>query len=161
TTAALLELNPQFFRGATPPSKTVIVRVPRGAGTAVAQRWAELPANERITVIDHVIARGETVSQIAKRYRVDASTILAANPKLKPMALRPGTRISIPVSPLARANLAAVRSRPAVSRRVPAAGPKAKTASAAGTQFHQVRSGESLWLIAQRYGVRVSDLRRW
>src|SRR6185312_16044269 len=37
TTSAVLELNPQFFRGVTPPDRAVIVRVPRGTGTQVAQ----------------------------------------------------------------------------------------------------------------------------
>ncbi|MBI4501414.1 MAG: transglycosylase SLT domain-containing protein [Gemmatimonadetes bacterium] len=153
TTAALLELNPQYFRGVTPP-KAVIVRVPRGTGTSVAQRWAGLPANERVTVIDHRIARGETISQIAKRYRVDASLIMAANPRLKPRALRVGARITIPVSPVARAKLAASRPRP---RQVP----KAKTVATASGRWHVVRYGESLWVIAQRYRVRISDLRVW
>jgi membrane-bound lytic murein transglycosylase D len=158
TTAALFELNPSFFRGVTPPARTVIVRVPRGGGTVVAQRWAELPANERVTVIDHVIARGETISVIAKRYHVDQAVILAANPKLRPRALRPGARLVIPISPVARAT--ATNS----PRRTPKArlSPKASaSAGAANSRFHIVRMGESLWLIAQRYHVRVNDLRVW
>ncbi len=157
TTAALLELNPQFFRGATPPGRTVIVRVPQGAGTLVAQRWTALPADERITVIDHLVVRGETISQIAKRYHVDAATIMAANPKARSRALRVGMRLTIPVSPLARANLATpAASRPAVRR-----GSRVKVASAADGRFHLVKSGESLWQIAQDYHVKISDLRAW
>jgi LysM repeat protein len=30
-----------------------------------------------------------------------------------------------------------------------------------GVRYHTVRRGESLWSISQRYGVRISDLRRW
>src|SRR5947199_5469372 len=37
--AAILELNAQFVRGITPPGRSVVVRVPRGLGTLVAQRY--------------------------------------------------------------------------------------------------------------------------
>jgi len=39
TVAALLDLNPQFVRGVTPPGRSVVVRVPRGHGTQVAERY--------------------------------------------------------------------------------------------------------------------------
>ncbi len=157
TTAALLELNPHLFRGVTPPGRTVIVRVPAGSGTVVARRWGELPADERVTVIEHVIARGETISGIAKKYHVESSLLLAANPRVKPRALRIGQRLLIPVSMTARATYTA---RPAPR---PAVRPVASPAPAAepGARFHVVRAGENLWLIAQRYGVTVNDLRKW
>nr|UXE46004.1 hypothetical protein Hi04_10k_c554_00003 [uncultured bacterium] len=166
TTAAILELNPQFFRGATPPGETVIVRVPRGAGSNVALRWADLPASERVTVIDHVVARGETISQIAQHYHVDAATIFAANPKARARALRLGTHLTIPVSPIARANLKAVTSvhhapPPPSLPADPEASSASQTASAARDRFHVVRRGESLWVIARRYHVRINDLRSW
>ena len=161
TAAAMLELNPSFFRAVTPPARTVIVRVPRGAGSVVADRWAALPANERVTVIDHMIARGETIGQIALRYKVDAALILAANPKVKPRALRVGTRLVIPISLNARANVA-TRSRAAAPRRVTTPSPKAKALAAdANSRFHIVRRGESLWQIGQLYHVSVKDLREW
>src|SRR2546421_730584 len=48
TVAALLDLNPQFVRGVTPPGRSVVVRVPRGHGTQVAERYDSLPVTERI-----------------------------------------------------------------------------------------------------------------
>src|SRR5881296_699631 len=65
TVAALLELNPQFVRGITPPSRRVVVRVPRGSGAAVAERFDSLPVNERITFVDHYVSAGQTLSDIA------------------------------------------------------------------------------------------------
>src|SRR5437870_1625357 len=44
TVAAILELNPQLVRGITPPARSVVVRVPRGRGTVVAERFDSLPA---------------------------------------------------------------------------------------------------------------------
>lgn len=166
TAAALVELNPQYFRGVTPPSKPVMVRVPAGQGTLVAQRWAELPAAERVTVIEHVVARGETISGIAKKYRVDGSLVLAANPRAKPRALRIGQRLVIPVSMSARATFAARTRTP--RRPAPTAAPVAPATVMplvalpnGEAHYHVVETGETLWLIGQRYGVTVGELRRW
>jgi membrane-bound lytic murein transglycosylase D len=166
TGAALVELNPQFFRGVTPPGKPVIVRVPAGSGTLVVQRWAELPAGERVTVIEHVVVRGETISGIARKYRVDQSLVIAANPRARPRALRIGQRLVIPVSGLARASYAKGAPRrppaanPAVTAPAPAANPDT-TPSEGEFRYHIVQRGESLWTIGRRYGVEVGDLRRW
>src|SRR5438093_242828 len=96
--AAILELNPQFVRGVTPPGRVVVLRVPRGRGTHVAERYDSLPVTERITFVDHYVSRGQTLSEIAKRYRVNVAMIESANPRLKAHALRVGQRIIIPMS---------------------------------------------------------------
>ena len=82
TIATLLELNPQFVRGVTPPSRSVVVRVPRGRGTIVAERYDSLPVTSRITFVDHYVSRGQTLSEIAQRYRVSVAMIQSANPRL-------------------------------------------------------------------------------
>src|SRR5437879_1362254 len=94
--AALLDLNPQFVRGVTPPGRSVVVRVPRGHGTLVAERYDSLPVTERITFVDHYVSRGQTLSDIAKHYRVSVALIENANPRLRAHALRVGQRIIIP-----------------------------------------------------------------
>jgi membrane-bound lytic murein transglycosylase D len=151
TTAALLELNPQYYRGVTPPRRSAIVRVPRGAGTTVAQRYLELPASERVNFLEHVVRQGETLSEIAQSYRVGMSLLLAANPGVKARALRIGARLKVPVSAAARG----VARRPAAKLAVAAAGP-----APAGT-VHLVEPGETLWLLSQRYGASIADLRLW
>src|SRR5205823_5208823 len=57
---ALLARNPQYVRGVTPPGRNVVVRVPRGRGTLVAERFDSLPVTERITFVDHYVSRGQT-----------------------------------------------------------------------------------------------------
>jgi membrane-bound lytic murein transglycosylase D len=161
STSAIMELNPHLFRGVTPPNRPVIVRVPRGSGSLVAQRWSELPADERVTVIDHMIARGETIGGIAKRYHVDVSYILAANPKVRSKALKVGQRLMIPVSLAARSGVSASRTRVRVSEKPVSAGPSESDAGSTAARFHTVRPGESLWQIAQRYHVKINDLREW
>jgi len=156
TTVALLELNPHTYRGVTPPRRTAIVRVPRGTGIAVAQRYAELPASERVNFLEHVVARGETLSEIGQRYRVSVDLLLAANPGVRARALRVGARLKIPASAAARG---VARRGSAEPSALPARSARPALSTAAAT--HVVQPGETLWLLSQRYGVTVADLRRW
>jgi membrane-bound lytic murein transglycosylase D len=151
TTAALLELNPQFVRGVTPPGREVTVRVPRGRGTLVALRFDTLQVTSRISFVDHYVARGQTLSEIANQYRVSVATIQGANPWLKPRTLRVGQRLIIPMSG---------RVVPMAARRTPvetAAAPQSATRSAV-TTTHRVRSGETASQISRRYGVGLRAL---
>jgi membrane-bound lytic murein transglycosylase D len=150
TVAALIELNPQFVRGITPPGREALVRVPRGRGEQVAVAYAVLPVTERIAVVDHYVQRGETVSQIAKRYRVSQAMVEEANPGLRPRALRVGQRLVIPVSgrvvPLGAWTVPPARSY----RRIAHAGPDGRT--------YRVRRGDTLSAIARSFRVPLSRL---
>lgn len=148
TAQAIMELNPQFVRGATPPGETAIVRVPRGTGTLVSRRYGELPPSQRVNFLEHVVRRGETLSEIGLRYGVSVRFIRAANGNVDPRRLRVGSRLVIPVSPAARSSAAAGQAP--VARR-----------GVSGVRFHTVRWGDTLWALSQRYGVSIAELRRW
>jgi membrane-bound lytic murein transglycosylase D len=149
TTRALVELNPQFYRGVTPPNRTSIVRVPRGTGSLVATRYAALPPNERVNFLEHVVKRGETLSEIGQRYGVSVSLLRAANGNVSPRRLQIGQRLIIPMSPAGR------------SRAARGSAPRPTPPVVSGSRYYTVRSGDSLWTIARRYGVSVADLTRW
>jgi membrane-bound lytic murein transglycosylase D len=95
-------LNPQFVRGMTPPGRTTTVRVPPGRGEAFTTAYALIPPNERVSFVEHRVARGETLSHIALRYGVRVADIQAANPRVQPRALRVGALLTVPVAPSAR-----------------------------------------------------------
>jgi membrane-bound lytic murein transglycosylase D len=154
TTPALIELNPQFVRGVTPPERTVTVRVPKGTGAAVARGWADLPASERVTFLTHRVAKGETLSGIAQRYGVSTTVLQAANPRAQARSLRIGHELTVPIRPGAQRGAAPAR------RAAAAAAPRV-TAAAPASGHHTVRAGDSLWTISRRYGVKVADLRDW
>lgn len=143
TTRALVELNPRYYRGVTPPGQSSIVRVPRETGTEVARRYMDLPASERVNFKEHTIRKGETLGIVGERYGVSVKLIMAANPGIQPRRLRVDQRVVIPISTAARANPRSA-PRPVQARR-----------------RYTVRRGDSLWSIAKKHGVRVSDLRRW
>ncbi|MGH7700090.1 MAG: LysM peptidoglycan-binding domain-containing protein, partial [Gemmatimonadales bacterium] len=150
TVAAILELNPHFVRGITPPEQGATVRVPRGRGEVVAGRYAELPVNERVTFLDHYVARGETLSKIARRYRVSQAMIEGANPRLRPRALRIGQRLIIPMS--GRVVPPSAWSAPPQRsyRRVASVGPDGRT--------YTVRRRDTLSSIARSFRVRLTAL---
>jgi peptidoglycan lytic transglycosylase D len=156
--SALLELNPQFVRGITPPARQVTVRVPRGRGAQVASRFDSLPASERVTFLDHYVASGQTLSEIARRYRVSVAMIQSANPQLRPHALRVGQRIIIPVSGrIVPPGAWSVPPAPR-ARRASRGGGASAVAGGGGAATHRVRAGETATQIARQYGVSLSDL---
>jgi membrane-bound lytic murein transglycosylase D len=146
--AAIMDLNRHYVRGVTPPGRPSILRVPRGTGATVAQRYVDLPPAERVNFLEHVVRSGETLSEIGQRYGVSVALIRAANNNVDPRRLRIGKRLVIPVS-------AAARTRAGRGSAPP------PQPIMTGVRFHTVRSGENLWAVAQRYGVSLSDLRRW
>lgn len=148
-TAALLELNPQFVRGVTPPGREATVRVPRGRGTIVAERYDTLQVTSRTTFVDHYVTRGQTLSEIARLYRVSVTMIQGANPYLKPRGLRVGQRLIIPMSG---------RIVPRSAWNPPVDPTPRRTASTAGTVSHRIRSGETASQISRRYGVGLRAL---
>lgn len=143
---ALVErLNPQLRRGFTPAGRETRVRVPAGTAPVFAENYARIPPDQRVTFLEHRIESGDTYWDIARAYGVDVNVLQAANPGTPPSRLRIGQWIVVP--------------------RVPSAGAAARSTTSASAPadggVHVVRRGDTLWAIAQRYGVRVSDLRRW
>lgn len=153
--AALLELNPQFVRGITPPGRGVIVRVPRGRGARVAERYADLPINERVTFVDHYVTSGQTLSGIAQRYNVTVTMLQAANPHLRAHALRVGQRIIVPMS--GRVVPRGAWSTPPEPR-IRRVATRYASSTTNGSTRHRVAAGETASAIARRHGVGLMAL---
>ncbi len=149
TVAAIRELNPQYLRLTTPPGTASVVRLPAGRGEGTVAAYAVLPARQRVTFIEHFMARGETLGHIARRYHVNQTMLLAANPKLNPRRVRIGQRVVVPTG-----GIPSTRVARRMSERVVAAGTSTAT-------FHRVRRGETISEIADEYGVTQRELRTW
>jgi len=90
-------LNPELFRGFTPPGSTYLLRVPVGRGADFAANYAAIPADRRMTIVEHSVSSGETLSHIAQRYGISVSDLRAANPEVRPRYLRVGARLTVPI----------------------------------------------------------------
>ena len=104
--AEIERLNPQFVRGITPRGRATPIRVPEGTGAAFVVAYALVPPEERVTFVEHRVVSGETLSHIAIRYGVRVADIQAANPGVRPQALRIGALLTVPVAPSARSAIA-------------------------------------------------------
>lgn len=151
TVTALRDLNPHFIRLVTPPRKEAVVRVPVGTADLVTARYAALDPKDRVSFVEHAVSRGQTLGAISRMYRVSTRLIIDANPGVRANRLRPGTRLVIPTS------FVPMVAEPAPRVRVPRAAPSPLAGSA--TIRYRVRSGESLWVLAQRYNTTVKTLR--
>lgn len=148
--AEMRDLNPQYIRMVTPPSRSAVVRVPVGQGEALAVAYAELPASKRVAYRDHVVRSGETLSGIAQRYSVTVGMIREANPKVpRSGMIRVGQRLIIPTNGFTaetRAAIAATQGSARAPSRVPST--------------YTVRRGDTLSGIANRYGTTTAALKR-
>ena len=80
---ALLDLNPHFLRGLTPPGARSTVRLPRGSGEGFAMRFAKLDARDRKAFRRSVTKRRDALTAIAAREDVPVAIVAALNPRLE------------------------------------------------------------------------------
>lgn len=90
-------LNPELFRGFTPPGRSHALRVPAGRAARFESNYAAIPAGERMTIVEHAVAPGETLTHIARRYGVSVGDLQAANPDIRPRYLQVGARVTVPI----------------------------------------------------------------
>jgi membrane-bound lytic murein transglycosylase D len=91
-------LNPELYRGFTPPQSEVVLRVPRGRADQFMTNYAAVPAGERMTVVQHAVQSGETLSHVARRYGVSVADLQAANPGVRARYLRIGMTLTVPIA---------------------------------------------------------------
>lgn len=89
----------------------------------------------------HTVKRGDTLAGIAQRYGVAASAVAAANGVRNPNLIQAGRTLTIPA--------------PGGPKVAPGPTPAGTSAS---TQTHTLRHGETLDVVARRYGVGVAAL---
>lgn len=135
TEEAILEMNPALRRWCTPPEvPNYTVRIPKGAAETFAQKFEQIPPEERLTFKRYKIKKGDSVPKIARIYGVSADAIRRMN-GVKGDKLQSGQYLVIPVRALKEGEQRTV--------------------------VHDVRSGESLGVIARRYGVGVEQIKDW
>jgi membrane-bound lytic murein transglycosylase D len=147
-TKELKLLNPGFNRWATHPQGPHRLVVPVDKSAVFRQNLAALPASERVKWLRHKVARGETLSHIARRYDTTVSVLRKTN-ELGGNIIRTGQQLIIPVAAQDSTHYAAlVTDKPA--------------SAAAGKELsYQVRDGDNLWVIAHDHNVSVDQLARW
>lgn len=128
-------LNPSLLRMVTPPDGPFDLHLPAGTATLFDQRVALIPEARRNSWRYHTVVAGDTLASIAEEYRVSAAELAAANQLEAGDSIAGLQAVVVPVPPAAE--------------------------PLAHTRLYTVRRGDTLVTIADRFGVSLSQLRRW
>jgi membrane-bound lytic murein transglycosylase D len=132
----LRTLNPSLLRLATPDDPAFEMRLPLGSAPKFSAEIADIPPDKWVSWRRHRVAAGETLTAIAKKYRVTPKAIADANNLESATALNTGEKLIIP----------AIQ---------PAAENKRRMVS------YRVRKGDTFLGIADRFSVESEDLLKW
>lgn len=148
----LYVLNPSFNQWATSPDGPHYLLIPSSKSAAFKKELAALPDSQRLKWVRHKVKNGETLGQIARRYRTTISQIKQANP-IKNHLIRAGKYLLIPTANYNNTLYASsVDMRKNAITSTPRQGYK--------IEYH-VQSGDSFWSIAKQYKVGVRSLAKW
>jgi membrane-bound lytic murein transglycosylase D len=141
TVEEISDLNPALIRRITPRDLAYDLKLPHGTKDRFEEAMLAIPADKRVAWRYHKIADGETLSSVAKRYRVSESAITQVN-NLESDDIHAGAKLVIPASG------------------------KVTLAQSGGTYAkkptrYKVRKGDTVLSIADDFGVPADRLRRW
>ncbi|MGD1209828.1 MAG: LysM peptidoglycan-binding domain-containing protein [Candidatus Acidiferrales bacterium] len=125
-------LNPELLRSVTPNQSGFELKVPVGATKTFEENIAQVPQDKWTSWRLHAVEEGETLSDIARRYRVAVPAIEAANHLEAHPSLPAGFLLSVPTAP-----------------------PTERWVR------YRVQRGDTLPGIAQRFDVTVAQLKSW
>lgn len=137
------ELNPELRRTITPVGSHDL-KVPVGTAPIVEARLAEASPATFAQFERHTVRSGETLSTIARRYKVTTVDLASANGLTTRSRLSARQLLLIP-----RQANAALASRPAAAP------------AASSPLTYRVKSGDTLTRIARQFDTTVDAIKRW
>jgi membrane-bound lytic murein transglycosylase D len=140
----LKALNPELRYNILPPDAYQL-KVPPGTSELLLSTIGDIPISypPRPAYVYHRVRSGETLSGIAQRYRTSVKRIMRAN-NLRTSRIYAGKKLKIP-----QKGTIIIRAKEPVK-------------DASGKYFvHVVRSGDSLWNIAKRYGTTTKNIQEF
>lgn len=142
TEKTLIKLNPEL-RYRIIPQDNYPLRVPPDKGQILLAKLDEIPVSypPRPAYIYHRIRPGESLSTISRRYRCSVKSIMRANNLRRSSFIVAGKKLKIP-----RRGTIVYRSK------------KYNRIVDRVSSRHRVRRGDSLWIIAKRYGTTTKKI---
>ncbi|HKZ22435.1 MAG TPA: LysM peptidoglycan-binding domain-containing protein [candidate division Zixibacteria bacterium] len=155
----LRELNPELLRDITPPHVyNYNLRIPKNSSEVFWSYYNQLPLQKKTYWVTHKVQRGETLSRIANKYGVSASTLAKTNNLTTKAKLKRGQPIKIPVvvsQKYAASEVIKKNSSPKVASTV-----KPKAVEQQKLIRYRVKSGDNLFELAQRFNTTPSQIRK-
>lgn len=139
--------NPGLNRWATPPEGPHRLVMPTYAAKRFSQALAQLPAEQRVQWTRYKVRSGESLSEIALKHKSSVALIREIN-LLDGNTIRAGKQLLI------------ARGQQSLAR-YPSIAPSGDGSQQRERKQYKVASGDSLWVIARRHDVRVTDIERW
>ncbi len=133
---SLRGMNPELLRLVTPPDPEFVLRVPEGSAERFFAEIAAIPPGKWVSWRRHKVEQGETLSSIAKQYRVSPAEVADANELAVGAPLEEGQKLIIP---------AAARAE----------------ASSGKVIRYRVRRTDTIATIADEFDVTPAELRKW
>jgi membrane-bound lytic murein transglycosylase D len=153
------QLNPELRRWTTPiRGESYQLRVPQSAAGIIRERLAEASPTTLNALQWHTVKRGETLTTIARKLRVNRTDLAEANYLRSTSRVAAGQKLLIPRMPSA-ALLARAASGAAAEAVADAAPAVFEDADVTETVVHRVRSGDTLFGLAKRYATTVAQLK--
>jgi len=151
---AIKELNSELLRDHTPPNTVYPLRIPKGTKERFLAEYAKIPKEKYVPprVATYRVKRGDTLSEIAERFKVSVNSLMVVNGIRNPRLLRAGQRLKIPGRTAARTS---GRSTRVLTKKVT---PEELAEARKNTFVYRVRKNDSLWLIARRNNTSIAML---
>ena len=149
----VMELNPHFLRGVTPPDGVSEVRIPVGSVAVFDPAFAALSASERLGWSEERLTDARSLQSLAEMTGLSVKSLRSINPTLstdRRGRIPAGVLVRIPTA----LTIAGARDvpNPSIAR-------YGSSTTTLVSKRVRVRSGESLASVARRSGVSVAQLR--
>jgi membrane-bound lytic murein transglycosylase D len=131
----LMALNPSLLRMVTPPGASFDLHLPAGTATLFQQRIALIPEGKRNAWRYHRVVPDDTLESVARTNHVSVAELAEANQLGEAKSISGMHGLVVPLAPIA-----------APSTRM---------------LMYTARKGDTLVTIADRFGVSLTQLRRW
>jgi peptidoglycan lytic transglycosylase D len=128
----LRQMNPELLRNVTPNDPDFQLKLPAGDGDKLLSAISQVPQDKWTSWRLHSVEDGETLGEIARRYRVTVASLEQANHLEAHASVPAGFLLNVPTAP-PRVHLV----------------------------HYRVVRGDTLEGIAERFDVTVSELKRW
>lgn len=153
TTEEIYALNPAYHRWATDPQGPHFLLVPVDAEETFRQNLLQLTPDQRMRVERYAVRKGDTVASISQRFNTSPQTVRELNGLNATDGIEIGSELRVPSS--------ATTLPPKVLAAAALVDNPVRRARRGGSSVvHVVRSGDSLWEIAQKNNMDVKALAR-
>ena len=155
TTDEMYRLNPAFNQWATDPQGPHNLLIPIAHIEHFKTGLLELPSSKRVTWERYKIVSGDSLGKIAQRFHVSVDLIRTIN-NIDGNMIRMGKTLMIPIASKDAAAYTLSAAQRVINRQ------KQITQNQASKRIeYKVKSGDSLWKIANKYKISIKQIASW